>query len=111
MARLPREDEPVKFLFLGPTHPARIPDDQLVAVRVAREVAEQRARAQVGLLAPHPLESRLEVLGDKALPLLALDAAPAPMKLEQDVRVEGAVDRVHVDLDLAPAPVRRPGGR
>ena len=43
-----------------------IPDDQLVAVGVAREVAEQRARVQVGLLAPHPLQARLEVLAQTA---------------------------------------------
>src|SRR5205085_2385046 len=39
-----------------------VPDDQLVAVGVAREVAEQRSRMQVLLLAPHPLKARLEVV-------------------------------------------------
>ena len=46
----------------------RVPDDQLVAVGVAREVAEQRARMQVGLLTPHPLQPRLEVVAQQLAP-------------------------------------------
>ena len=81
--------------------------DDLVALGVAGEVAEQRARVQVGLLAPHALEARAEVVGEQLAPLLALDAAAAPVELEEDVRVEVRVDLVEVDLELAHAPERR----
>ncbi len=90
--------------------------DQLVAVGVAREVAEPRARVQVVLLAPHALEPRREALLavvalDDLAPLLALLAAPAPVELEQHVAVEVGVDVVEVDVDLAHAPERRLGDR
>src|SRR4051794_31929475 len=102
---LARRVEPLELglAVLGVEH------DDLVALRVAGEVAEQRARVQVGLLAPHALEPRPEVLGDELLPFLALDAAAAPVELEEDVRVEVGVDLVEVDLELAHAPERRRG--
>src|SRR4029079_4246254 len=87
----------------------RVEDDDLVALAVAGEVAEHRARAQVVGLAPHALQARAEVLGDELLPRLPLDAAPAPVELEEDVGVEVVEDGVHVGLDLAPAPERRLG--
>src|SRR3712207_8867845 len=49
------------------------------------------------------LEARLEVLAQELLPLLALHAAPAPVELEQHVRVEVRVDLVEVDVDLPDA--------
>ena len=75
VAGLSGEHETVELALAGG---ARIPDDQLVAVRVAREVAEQRPRLQVVLLAPHPLEPRLEVVAQQPRPLLALDARARP---------------------------------
>ena len=71
--------------------------DDLVPYRVAGEEAEQRAGVQVVLLAPHALEARAEVVARAVLPRLAFDAAPAPVQLEQHVRVEVAVDLVEVD--------------
>ena len=85
--------------------------DDVVALGVAREVAEQRARVQVVRLAPHALQARAEVVLEQPLPLLALHAAPAPVQLEQHVRVEVRVELVAVDLDLAHAPERRLGDR
>ena len=58
MAGLAREDEPLELALAGRL---RVPDDQFVAIGVAREVAEQRARMQVVLLTPHPLQTGLEV--------------------------------------------------
>ena len=66
---------------------------------------------QVVLLAPHALEPRAEVVGEQPPPRLALHAAPAPVQLEQHVRVEVRVDLVEVDGDLAHAPERRLGHR
>ena len=98
VARLAREDEPLD-LALGVLG---VEDDQLVAVGVAGEVAEPRPRAQVVLLAPHPLEPRREALLavvalDDPPPLLALLAAPAPVQLEEHVAVEVGEDVVEVD--------------
>ncbi len=62
---------------------------------------------QVGLLAPHPLQAGLEVIAEQLAPVLALDAAPAPVELEQDVGVEVVEDLVQVDVDLAYAVERR----
>ena len=81
--------------------------DDVVAGRVAGEEAEQRARVQVGLLFPHALQARAEVLGEQLLPGLAFDALAAPMELEQDVRVEVRVDLLEIDGDLFHAPERR----
>src|SRR5207302_632792 len=80
VARLARKDEPLQ---LGLARRIRIPHDQLVAVGVAREVAEQRSWVEVGLLLPHPLEPWLEVVAQQPRPVLALDPSPAPVKLEQ----------------------------
>ena len=110
MARLAREHQALELARVGGVEILRVggvPNDQLVAVRVAREVADERARVQVGLLAPHALEARLEVLAHESLPFLALDAAPTPVQLEQHVGVEVAVDVVHRHLELARAPERR----
>ena len=104
MAGLTREHEPCELALAGRVG---IPDDQLVAVAVAGEVPEQRARAQVGLLAPHALKARLEVLAQQLAPLLSLDSAPTPVQLEQDVRVEMGIDLVESDLELAHSPERR----
>ena len=52
--------------------------DDVVAERVAGEEAEQRARVQVGLLAPHPLQARAEVIAQERLPGLAFDALARP---------------------------------
>ena len=103
VARLAREDEAVDLalVVLG------VEDHDLVAVGGGREVAELRARVQVGLLAPHALQARLEVLAHELAPGVALDAAPAPVELEQHVRVEVRVDLVERHLDLAHAPPRR----
>src|SRR6478735_2097576 len=49
-------------------------DDDVVALGVAREVPQQRPRAQVVLLGPHALQARAEVLAQQPPPLLALDA-------------------------------------
>ena len=110
MPGLAREDQPLELaLGLG-----GVEDDQLVAVGGAREVAEPDPRAQVVLLAPHPLQLRREALVavvalDDPAPLLALLAAPAPVQLEEHVTVEVGIDLVEVDLDLARAPERRLG--
>ena len=85
--------------------------DDVVALGVAGEVAEQRARVQVVGLGPHALQARAEVVLEQLAPLLALHAAPAPVQLEQHVRVEVGVELVAVDLDLAHAPERRLGDR
>src|ERR1700733_4207315 len=66
---------------------------------------------QVGLLAPHALEPRLEVLAQESRPVLALDAAPAPVELEQNVSIEVAVDLVQGYLELPGAPKRWGGDR
>ena len=102
MPRLPWEDQALQ-LDLGVLG---VEDDQLVAVRVAGEVAEPRLRVQVVLLAPHPFEARHEALLlvgalDQFAPGLALDAFAAPVQLEEDVAVEVGVDVVEVDLDVA----------
>src|SRR4051794_34424226 len=83
-----------------------IEDDQLVAFGVAGEVTESGAGVQVVLLAPHPLEAVGEALLftvplDQFAPCLTLDAAAAPVKLEEDVAVEVGVDVVEIDGDLA----------
>ena len=93
-----------------------VEDDQLVAVSIAGEVAEPRARTQVVLLAPHPLQPRREALLlrgplDQLAPGLALDAPSAPVQLEEDVAVEIGEDIVEVDLDLTRAPEGRLGDR
>src|SRR5207344_971412 len=72
---LAREDQPLE-LALGVLG---VEDDQLVARRVAGEVAEPRPRLKVVLLAPHPLQPRREALLfpialDQRAPGLALDA-------------------------------------
>ena len=85
--------------------------DDLVALGVAGEVAQQRARVQVVGLGPHALQARAEVLLEQLLPGVALHAAPAPVELEQHVRVQVRVELVEVDLDLAHAPERRLGDR
>ena len=59
---------------------------------------------QVVLLAPHPLQARAEVLVQQLAPSLAFDAPPAPVQLEQHVRIEVAVDLVEIDLDLFARP-------
>ena len=107
VAGLAREDEPLEhgLAIVGVEH------DDLVALAVAGEVAQPRARAQVVLLAPHALQARLEVLVDELAPRLALHAAPAPVQLEQDVRVEVREDVVERHVDLARAPERRLGDR
>ena len=58
---LAREDEALehRLAVLGVEH------DDLVALAVAGEVAQERARAQVVLLPPHALQPRLEVLADE----------------------------------------------
>ena len=66
---------------------------------------------QVGLLAPHALQARAEVLVEQLAPGLAFDAAPAPVELEQHVGVEVGVDLVEVDGDLLDAPERGGGDR
>src|SRR5215217_9686951 len=108
--RLAREDEPLDLavVVLG------VEDHELVAVRIAREVAELCAGVQVVLLAPHPLELRREALLavvalDDLPPLLALLAPSAPVQLEEHVAVEVGEDIVEVDLDLAHAPEPRLG--
>src|SRR5205085_6415077 len=105
------EHEPLELARVGGIEIFRVPDNELVAVGIAREVAEHRARVEISLLAPHPLEARLEALLagvgvplEQPLPLLALDPAPAPVELEQHVRVEVTVDLIHVDLDLPRSP-------
>ena len=99
---LAREAQPVDLLVvvLG------VEDHQLVAVGVAREVAELGARVQVFLLAPHALELGLEALvvsvalHDLA-PLLALLAPPAPVELEEHVAVEVRVDVIEVRVEIS----------
>src|ERR1700709_1047788 len=59
----------------------RVEHNDVVAQRRAREEAEQRARVQIGLLAPHALQPRAKVLLEQLLPRLAFDAAPAPVEL------------------------------
>ena len=100
VAGLARGDEALehRLAVLG------VEDDDLVALGVAGEVADLRPRVQVGLLAPHALQARLEVLADELLPRLALHAAPAPVELEEHVGVEVRVDLVEVDVDLAARP-------
>ena len=93
VARLAREDEPLDLALVI----VGVEDHQFVAVGVAWEVGEPRPRAQVVLLAPHPLQLRREALVavvalDDPPPLLALLAAPAPVQLEQHVAVEVRVD-------------------
>ncbi len=98
VAGLAGEDEPLELAF---ARRLWVPDDELVAVGVAVEIAEQRARMEVGLLAPHALEPGSEVLLHEPLPLLALDAAAAPVELEEDVGVEVVVDLVEVHRNIA----------
>ena len=62
---------------------------------------------QIGLLAPHALQARDEVVAQQALPGLAFDPAPAPVQLEAHVGVQMAVNLVEIDLDLLHAPERR----
>src|SRR5947208_2492563 len=73
---------------------------------VAGEVAEARPRVEVVLLPPHPLEAGLEVPLDQLAPGVALDPAPAPVELEEDVGVEVGEDLVEVDVALVDPPVR-----
>src|SRR2546421_435267 len=103
------EDEALELALAGRLG---IPHDQLVAVRIDGEVAEQRARMQIFLLAPHALEPRREALVlavalDDPPPGLALLAAPAPVELEEHVPVQIREDLVEVDLDLPRSPERR----
>jgi hypothetical protein len=108
--RLPREHEPLELDI----RVLRVVDDQLVAVRVAGEVADTRLRVQVVLLAPHALQLRrkplvLAVALDDLPPFLALLAAAAPVQLEQHVAVEVGEDVVEVHVDVLNAPERRLG--
>ena len=66
---------------------------------------------QVGLLAPHALQARTEVIGEQLAPCLAFDALAAPVQLEQHVRIEVWVDLVEVDRNLLDTPERRDGNR
>src|SRR5436305_13841454 len=59
---------------------------------------------QVVLVAPHTLQARLEVVAQQLGPLLALDPASAPVKLEQDMGAEVAVDLVRGYVSLARSP-------
>src|SRR5947199_6629530 len=54
VAGLAGKHQPVE---LSLARSVRIPEDELVALRVAGEIAEQRPRMQVVLLAPHPLQA------------------------------------------------------
>ena len=90
--------------------------DDVIAFAVAGEVPQQRARVQVGLLAPHALQARAEALVlvgalQQLPPGVALDALAAPVQLEEHVGVEVRVDLVEVDRDLAHAPERGLGDR
>ena len=101
------EHQPLQLTRVGGVEVLRIPDDQLVAIGIAGKIAQERTRAQVVLLGPHPLQPGLEVVTQQLGPLVALDAAPAPMQLEQDVRVQVGVDLVERHLQFTGAPVGR----
>ncbi len=107
---LAREGEPLDLRVVI----LRVEDHEVVAVRVAREVAKAHLGLEVVLLGPHALELRREALVavvalDDAAPVLALLAAPAPVELEEDVAVEVWIDLVEVDVHVAEAPERRLG--
>ena len=75
----------------------RSPPDPTRSARCRRSCrgSSPAARGDAGsLLAPHPLQPRLEVVAQQPRPVLALDPAPAPVQLEQHVGVEVAVDLV-----------------
>ena len=107
MRGLAREREPLDLArrILG------VEEHEVVAVGVHREVAVDRARVQVVLLAPHALQAWLEVVLQQALPRLALHALAAPVELEQHVRVEQREHLVEVHVHLAHAPEWRLGDR
>ncbi|CAB5035560.1 unannotated protein [freshwater metagenome] len=78
--------------------------DDLVALRIAGEVPEQGARAQIVLLCPHPFQTRPKIVVEQLGPGVTLDAAAAPVELEEDVRVEVVVERVHINRHFLNSP-------